>query len=177
MPIISRRQDYNGFAAKVSRLNLKSLCAEIEDALKFSLFIKKERHANGTKPIVQAIDSKFRDIGGWDQIKSGGIDWTKSDGHGHTVGVEVQISSRSDLVMRDIIHIKDAMVLGEIDIGVIIVPDDALSYFLTDRTPNFRTAVKHVEQWASDLPIRILAFKEDGEGEAIKKMRTNLGRK
>jgi hypothetical protein len=76
----------------------------------------------------------------------------------------------------DIMHLKEKLVAGDIDVGLIIVPDNQLSRYLTDRTPNLATAVKHVEHRASDLPIRILAFAHDGVGEALAKMRTNLGR-
>jgi hypothetical protein len=76
----------------------------------------------------------------------------------------------------DIMHLKEDLVLGKIDIGIIVVPDDALSKFLTDRTPNLATALKHVEHRARDLPIRVLAFRHDGVGLPLEKMRTNLGR-
>jgi hypothetical protein len=77
----------------------------------------------------------------------------------------------------DIMHLKEKMLAGEIDIGLIIVPDDGLSKFLTDRTPNLATAVKHVAHRASDLPIRIAAFVHDSAGQdALSKMRTNLGK-
>jgi hypothetical protein len=73
-------------------------------------------------------------------------------------------------------HLKEELVAGKIDIGIIVVPDDMLSRFLTDRTPNLATAPKHVEHRASDLPIRVLAFKHDGVGPPLEKMRTNLGK-
>jgi hypothetical protein len=76
----------------------------------------------------------------------------------------------------DIMHLKEDLAHGKIDIGIIVVPDDTLSRFLTDRTPNLAAAVKHVEHRASDLPIRVLAFKHDGIGPALEKMRTNKGR-
>ena len=69
-----------------------------------------------------------------------------------------------------------SLLAGRIDVGLIIVPDDHLSRFLTDRTPNFRTAIKHIEARASDLPFRVLAFRHDGTGPALEKMRTNVGR-
>jgi hypothetical protein len=89
------------------------------------------------------------------------------------------LKSRSvDTVFADppFMHLKESLVLGKIDIGIIVVPDDTLSKFLTDRTPNLATAVKHVEHRASDLPIRVLAFKHDGVGPPLEKMRTNLGK-
>jgi hypothetical protein len=76
----------------------------------------------------------------------------------------------------DILHLSAELIAGRIDVGVIIVPDDRLSRFLTDRTPNFRTAISHIRNRASDLPIRVLAFHHNGTGQALEKMRTNLGR-
>jgi len=69
----------------------------------------------------------------------------------------------------DIMHLKEAINRGAIDAGVIIVPHDRLSRFLTDRTPNLATAIKHVEDKAQDMPVRIVAFGHDGVGSALKK--------
>jgi hypothetical protein len=176
VPVISETRDYNGFALKASRLGLDLLVAEATGTLSFDLRCKEQRHANGTKGIRQTIDAGFAKVGGWTKISSGGIDWTKSSSQGATLGVEVQVSGRSDLLAVDIMHLKEKLVAGAIDAGLIIVPDDTLSDYLTDRTPNFATAVKHVEHRASDLPIRIVAFHHNGPGEALGKMRTNLGR-
>jgi hypothetical protein len=71
--------------------------------------------------------------------------------------------------------LRDEMRLGRVDVGVIVVPDDQLSRFLTDRTPNFATALKHVSNNAAELPIRIVAFGHDGEGPPLIKATTNLG--
>lgn len=177
MPVISETRDYNGFAKKAARLHLDPLVAEAISTLTgFPLLVKEEKHANGTKGLRQIIDQGFEKVGGWTKVTVGGIDWTKSSDKGATIGVEVQVSGRSDLLAVDIMHLKEKLVEGFIDAGVIVVPDDTLSRFLTDRTPNFAAAVKHVEHRASDLPIRIVAFRHDGVGEALGKMRTNLGR-
>lgn len=111
-----------------------------------------------------------------DKEAGGGIDWTKRNRQGASVGVEVQVSGRSDMLAVDPLHLSAELIAGRIDVGLIIVPDDNLSYFLTDRTPNLRTAIRHVVSRVSDLPIRILAFRHDGIGPALMKMRTNLGR-
>jgi hypothetical protein len=177
VPIIAEVRDYAGFSTKVSRLRLKALTEEVDSAITgFQLLVAEEKQANGTKWIRQQIDRRFSEIVGWVKIASGGIDWTKTNRKGTTVGVEVQVSGRSDMLAVDIMHLKESLVLGRIDIGIIVVPDDTLSKFLTDRTPNLATAVKHVEHRASDLPIRVLAFKHDGVGPALEKMRTNLGK-
>ena len=76
----------------------------------------------------------------------------------------------------DVLHLSAELLAGRIDVAVIIVPDDRLSRFLTDRTPNLRTAIRHINARASDLPLRVLAFRHDGIGPALAKMRTNLGR-
>jgi hypothetical protein len=138
--------------------------------------IAEEKQANGTKWIRQQIDRKFAAMAGWVKVASGGIDWTKTNSKGVTAGVEVQVSGRSDMLAVDIMHLKEDLVQGKIDIGIIVVPDDLLSKFLTDRTPNVATALKHVEHRASDLPIRVLAFRQDGTGSALEKMRTNIGK-
>ena len=177
MPIISEFRDYNGFSTKVSRLRLKALVEEVSFVVTgFQLLIAEEKQANGTKWIRQEIDRRFAEVPGWVKIASGGIDWTKTNRKGTTVGVEVQVSGRSDMLAVDIMHLKEDLVQGKIDIGIIVVPDDTLSKFLTDRTPNLATALKHVEHRASELPIRVLAFKHDGVGPALEKMRTNLGK-
>ena len=177
MPIISSTIDYNGFLKKAERLGVLSIIGEATSTLTaFQLSVEEKKHANGTRGIRQTIDERFEQIGGWVKVTVGGIDWTKQNEQGATVGVEVQVSGRSDMLAVDIMHLKEKLVDGVIDVGLIIVPDDVLSRFLTDRTPNLATAVKHVEHRAKDLPIRVLAFRHDGVGQALVKMRTNLGR-
>ena len=154
-----------------------SLAAEAARTLtRFQLLIAERVQANGTRGLRQKIDEGFVEIGGWTKIASGGIDWTKKSPQGASVGVEVQVSGRSDMLAVDIMHLKDDIDAGALDIGIIIVPDDVLSRWLTDRTPNFATAIKHVEHRARELPIRVLAFRHDGVGDPLPKVRTNLGR-
>ncbi|WP_309752720.1 hypothetical protein [Novosphingobium sp.] len=177
MPTISKIQDYDGFLVKTQRLDLMPLVEEAEQAiLSFQLMIEELKHANGTKGIRQSIDQGFERAGGWQKAVTGRVDWRKGNERGASVGVEVQVSGRSDLLAVDVMHLKNDIASGIMDIGVIIVPDDKTSYYLTDRTPNFSTAIKHIELHASDLPIRVIAFQHDGVGAALAKMRTNLGR-
>ncbi len=176
MPQITARLDYNGFGLLIERHALSELVDEALSTLGFRLLIKEERHANGTRGLRERIDRGFAELGGWAKVASGGIDWTKSNSRGAKIGIEVQVSSRSDLLAIDVMHLQSSLATGVIDVGVIIVPDDTLSRFLTDRTPNLRTAIKHVEQWASDRPVSIVAFRHDGVGDALPKMRTNLGK-
>ncbi len=172
MAIFSQRIDYNGFLTRVSRHALAPLLDEAESAVTaVGLRVLEAKHANGTQGLRRRIDAGFEAIGGWTKTASGGIDWVKGG-----VGVEVQVSGRSDMLAVDIIHLRQRITYGEIDVGLIIVPDDPLSNYLTDRTPNLRTAVKHLEEHrATDLPIRIAAFMHIGPGPALPKIVTNLG--
>ena len=177
MPRITRRRNYNGFEAKVRRLGLVPLIDEVESTVTgFRLVIEERRHANGTKVIREWLDQGFEKCGGWRKLTSGGIDWSKSDSQGRRVGVEVQVSGRSDLLAVDVLHLKSELDAGELDAGIIIVPDDTLSRFLTDRTPNLRTAIRHLESSAPDIAVQVLAFRHDGTGPALPKAVTNLGK-
>lgn len=178
MPKVSNVYDYDGFAAKAARLSLDPLVDEATGTLhRFELLVEETRHVNGTRDLRKQIDEGFKLVGGWEQLTTGGIDWTKRGPQGGGVGVEVQVSGRSDMLAVDIMHLKDKLNQGDIDIGIIIVPDDRLSRFLTDRTPNAATAIKHVHDRARDLPIRIIAFEHDGVGPALDKMRANMSNK
>jgi hypothetical protein len=177
VPIVSQVIDYNGFVAKATRLGLLPIAQEAQATLSaFTLLVEEKRHANGTRGIRQSIDDAFAAASGWVKVTVGDIDWTKQSPQGATAGVEVQVSGRSDMLAVDIMHLKEKIDRGGLDIGVIIVPDDTLSRYLTDRTPNLATAIKHIEHRAKDLPIRVIAFRHDGAGTALTKMRTNLGK-
>lgn len=176
MPVISETKDYNGFAAKVARLGLAGIVDEATSVLSFELLVEERKYINGTQGLRQMIDGGFDRLGGWTCVKSGGVDWTKANDQGATVAVEVQVSGRSDMLAVDILHLSESLAKGRIDAGIIIVPDDKLSRFLTDRTPNLATALRHVKARAEDLPIRVLAFHHDGIGPALPKIRTNVGK-
>src|SRR5437660_72204 len=132
MPIISSESDYNGFVAKVQRLGLTSLVNEATATVSsFQLSVKEAKHANGTRGLRQTIDQAFESIGGWSKLSSGGIDWKKTNQQGASLGVEVQVSGRSDMLAVDIMHLKEELTQGAIDVGLIIVPDNELSRYLT----------------------------------------------
>lgn len=175
MPIITTRKGFNGFETKVRRLALENLQAEVELALtSFELRVAEERYANGTRGIRQRIDEQFETVGGWTKTTVGGIDWKKTNEGNSSLGVEVQVSGRSDLLAVDVLHLQKELRDGSLDAGIIVVPNDILSKYLTDRTPNLRTALRHIDD---TMPVQVIAFQHDGPGPALPKMRTNLGRK
>jgi len=126
------------------------------------------------------LDARFAGVPGWTIVKSGGIDWTKGIQHNGAevcMGVEFQISARSDLLTNDLAHLMQAIELGNIDVGVIVVPSNETAYYLTDRCPRFSYALDHVNRIKGQFsPLLIISIGHDGVGEALPKKRTNLGR-
>lgn len=106
-------------------------------------------------------------------MAAGDIDWTRChtiNGTKVCVGVEIQMSARSDLLVVDVMHLRGALERGEIDVGVLVVPSDRLGVFLTDRGPRMADAKKHVRAArADDLPILLIAIEHDGAGPALAK--------
>jgi hypothetical protein len=93
------------------------------------------------------------------------------------MGVEIQVSGRSDLLARDIVHIRNSLQDSHIDVGVIVVPSDEFEDLLTDRVANFSYAVRYVEQElreAQTYPMVLIAVEHDGYSDvALPKMVTN----
>jgi hypothetical protein len=90
------------------------------------------------------------------------------------IGVEIQVSARSELLYKDILHLKTKIVTGDIDIGIIVVPSDRLQSYLPDRTPASSYAKKVIqEQDADRLPIVLVEIEHDGAGPALGKKVTN----
>ena len=176
MPTISERKDYNGVLARIDRLGLAPLIRELEDILTgFELRVKEEKDANGGAAVRKLIDARFDAVGGWTITKAGDVDWVKCHAINGTrvcVGVEIQMSARSDLLVMDICHLRDALTDGVIDIGVLVVPDDTLARYLTDRGPRFSDAVRHVRAArAEDFPLLLFGLHHDGPGEPLAKQK------
>lgn len=90
------------------------------------------------------------------------------------IGVEVQVSARSDLLIRDLVHIRNSLQAGEIEVGIIVVPSEKFQIYLPDRTPSLKDARKYIEEEfveAKSFPIVVLTIEHDGEGEALKKQK------
>jgi hypothetical protein len=134
--------------------------------------------------VREMIDAQFGKYDEWVLSKSGDIDWVKRFRYNQTIvsriGVEIQVSGRSDLLARDIVHIRNSLQDSHIDVGVIVVPSDDFEYFLTDRVANFSYAVRYVEEElreAQSYPIVLIAIEHDGfSEEALPKKRTNRGK-
>lgn len=161
---------YDGAKDKVSRLGLSGLFLELQEALLLTpIYILEEKEANGAAQVRKLMDQSIEKCGGWEKTASGGIDWQKKIRYNSSVlarlGVEVQVSARSDLLIRDIVHLRNSLQEGTIDVGIIVVPSDRFQTYLPDRTPSLRDAVRYIEEEfkeAMTFPIIILAVEHDG---------------
>lgn len=181
MPKIVETHYYNGAKRKIARLGLRPLWLELEAILQgFRLEVLEKKHKNSAATLREMIDAEFRKDARWKIQKSGGTDWTICLGTNDTevcLGVEIQMSGRSDLLIVDVDHLRETIMAGEVDMGVIVVPTDALAYFLTDRVAHYSAAIQAVKRARADeLPIVVLGIEHDGPGEALVKRETNLGR-
>lgn len=174
---ITQIRYYGGARDKVARLGLAHLFLELQQiVLDTPLYMLEVKDANGGAFVREAIDRGFLSAKDWDTKKTGDVDWIKRARYNQTIisriGVELQVSARSDLVVRDLVHLRNQLQKGDLDIGVLIVPSDHMQVFLPDRTPSFKDAVRYIEEEfkeAQTYPIVILAIEHDGPGPALAK--------
>src|SRR5262245_32725453 len=126
MTAIVREEYFDGSKEKIERLGLWPLIEEIKEAItSFKLEVKKEIHANGSATLRQWLDDAVRGVGDWTNTASGDVDWIKCrvlDGTRVCIGVEIQMSARSDLIFRDIVHFQKQLREGQIDVCVEVLP-------------------------------------------------------
>ncbi len=177
---------YDGAENKMRRLGLQPLVEEVKSLVETTRVLVHERRRegstsfNGAAAIRELLDHTFREAGAWESKQSGDVDWSKCkvvNGTRVCVGVEIQISARSELLYKDILHLKSRIVSGDIDLGIIVVPSDHLQSFLPDRTPSVSYARKVIaEQDADRLPIVLIEMEHDGAGPPLGKKVTNTSR-
>lgn len=165
---------YDGFYEKAKRLGLEGLLSEVRDILTgFELRVREQKDSNGGAALRELIDARFKAADGWTKIQSGGIDWTKChrvNGTEVCLGVEIQMSARSDMLVMDVQHLRVAMTEGKIDVGILAVPSDTLGSYLTDRAPCLSDAKRHVDlARATDLPLLLIGLDHDGPGDPLPK--------
>jgi hypothetical protein len=182
---ITQMKFYGGSREKVCRLGLAHIFLELQEILiGTEVRVLDEKQANGAGRVREMIDERFDACEDWVPTKSGGLDWVKRLRYNQSIvarmGVEVQVSGRSDLLARDIVHIRNSLQDSHIDIGVIVVPSDELEYRLTDRVANYTYAIRYVEQElreAQSYPMILMAVEHDGfSEEPLPKKTTNRGK-
>jgi hypothetical protein len=176
VPKLTDEVPFGGAIEKIARLGLTPLYREVREILEgFTLLVREAKNANGGKAVRVLLDARFeaRTGSGWKKRQTGAVDWTKGrviDDAEVCLGVEVQMSARSDLIIIDLIHLRLALTSGGIDVGILVVPSDRLGPFLTDRGPRLADARRMMrEARVEDLPIILLGLEHDGPGPALPK--------
>lgn len=170
---------YNGSLEKVTRLGMAGILFELLCALiETRIMLKEEKDANSGKAIRVAIDEALTKKSGWKKTVSGDLDWTKDRESNHAtkvrIGLEVQVSARSDLVIRDLMHIRNNMTRGSIDVVVLVVPSDYMSRFLPDRAPTLSETLKYIDEEFKEIqqfPLVLISVEHDGAGDALPKQK------
>jgi hypothetical protein len=176
VPKITDEVPFGGAVEKIARLGLTPLHEELRAILTgFQLLVLEERDANGGAAVRKMIDAEFeaRVSTGWKKAQTGAVDWTKCrviNGTSLCVGIEIQVSARSDLLIIDLVHLRRDLTGGLIDVGFLVVPNDRLGPFLTDRGPRLADARRMVrEARVEDLPIILVGIEHDGPGPFLAK--------
>ena len=168
---------YNGSQDKICLLGMAHLFLELQQILLGTeVRLLEKKQANGAAAIRMLLDAGFMEAAEWKKTGAGGIDWIKRIRYNESIvakiGVEIQVSARSDLLIRDVVHLRNSIQSGEIDVRVIVVPSDYLSYLLPDRTPCLKDARRYIEEEfreAMDIPIVVIAVEHHGPGDPLPK--------
>lgn len=164
---------------------MSHLFLELQDILiNTPVLILQANKANSAGVIRERIDASFQQYPEWEQQKSGGTDWTKRRKFNQSIvvrmGVEIQVSGRSDMLARDIVHLRNDLQKSVIDVGVIVVPSDFMAPYLTDRVADFSYARQYAEKElkeAQDYPIILIGIEHDGyDTVPLPKKKTNIGK-
>ena len=173
MPQIVEEIYYGGAKFFISRLGLSPLVDEIRSGLtSFRLLVVERVHANSRVAVRALLGDRFNALG-WTNNGSGDVGWTKCrtvNGTRVCVGIEARVSARSSLLVMDMIHLHSAFREGRIDVGLVIVPSDKLSRFLTDRAPCMSDAKRHAKAARlEDSSLALFAIEHDGPGPQLAK--------
>jgi hypothetical protein len=158
MAKIKSVKTYDGAENKMRRLGLQPLVEEVKHLVEATKILIEERKRegstsfNGAAAIRELLGATILETKTLEPKKAGDVDWSKCKAVNSTrvcVGVE-QVPARSELLYKDILHLKNRIVTGDIDLGIIVVPSDRLQSFLPDRTPSISYARKVIVEQDAD---------------------------
>lgn len=180
---ISKLKFFGYGRQKIARLGLTDLFLNVQEiVLETRVTLIESVRANRAGRIKKEINASFFSRKDWVQTKAGAIHRGRRLFDNRNcrpiLGVQIQVSARSDLLIRDVVHLRNSLQKAEIDVGVIVVPDDRMQKFLPARTPSFSDAVRYIEvefKEAMTFPIVVMGIEHDSPGKAIPKKTTNLG--
>lgn len=174
MPKIVEETSYNRTENKVKRLGLTGLVDEVREiVVGLRLPVRGQGNLAEEAEIRELVKARFEGRGGWSEGHTGAGCWTKCrvvKKARFCIAVECQFSAPEDLERVDLSRLRQGVIEGQIDVGVLVVPSDRLGGFLTDRAPRFSDVLRHVAQArAEDLPLIVMAVEHDGAGDALAK--------
>ena len=170
---------YNGAFEKAGRLGASEILFELLTGLSETrISLEEKKDANSGKVVRESIDEMLANKSGWTKTVSGDLDWMKEKTINGTarirVGVEIQVSARSDLVIRDLMHMRKNFKQGIIDMVVLVVPSDLMSKYLPDRAPTLSETLRYIEdefQEIQQFPLVLISIEHDGKGGALPKQK------
>ncbi len=170
---------YGGSRQRITKLGLSELFLELQEIiLSTKIYLLEEKDANGGAEVRKRMDKSFEEREDWVKKSTGDIDWSKRIRYNRSfiasIGVEVQISARSDLLIRDLVHIRNNLQDGLIEVGIIVVPNNTMQVYLPDRTPSLKDAIKYIEEEfheAQNFPLILMGIEHDGPGKALLKQK------
>jgi hypothetical protein len=141
---LSKQREYGGVKVLIDRLGLSVLVRELADTVTgFSLDLRRVVTGGA---IRKKICIRLTQAG-WRANEDAHVEWTKCqsvNGTRLSIGVQLRVSGPADLAVADICRLRDAWTDADIDVGVLVVPDDELGHYLTDRGPRFSDAIRQV---------------------------------
>jgi hypothetical protein len=159
---------FAGAEAKLHRLKLGPLLAGVEQRLQSSvvLLAESDRASN-------AIELQHQ-LGGLFAIeKARGGKWSSCRRIGDAelrLEFRMRISSRRQILYKDVLHLRYSLECGDVDLGVIIVPSDKLQRCLSSRTPSSSYAATVIREMSADcFPIVLIEIEHDGLGPVLAK--------
>ena len=170
---------YDGACEKIVRLGMSDMLVELLQALMGTrVLLKEEKDANSGKVVRESIDGMLEQGSGWTKTVTGDLDWVKTKRTPPDMeirlGVEIQMSARSDLVIRDLLHVRENIKRGKIEVVVLVVPSDKMSAFLPDRAPSLSETVRYTEKEFDEIqqfPLVLISVEHDGPGEPLPKQK------
>ncbi len=170
---------YDGACEKIARLGMSDMLFELLNMLmNTEVFLEESKDANSGKVVRQKIDGMLESGEDWVKTGTGDLDWIKSKKVAPAttikMGVEIQMSARGDLVIRDLLHMRENMKLGKIEVVVLVVPSDRMSKFLPDRAPSLSETLRYIEKEFEEIqqfPLVLISVEHDGAGNPLPKQK------
>jgi hypothetical protein len=162
----TRIRYFDGAEAKLHRLQLGPLLAEVEKRIQSSVVLLAESdRANHATELQDQLGALFA------IDKARGGKWSNCRRIGEAalrMEFRMRISSRREILYKDVLHLRRRLECGAIDLGVIVIPSDKLQRFLSGRTPSSSYAEKVIREMDTDrYPIILIELEHDGLGPTL----------